>query len=118
MKAKLLQSIALASVTALCVTACDVYVRSPEAQVAVPGPVVGAEVDVTGPPPPPPVDVDIGVAPGPDFVVVPGAYAWVGGRWEWQRAHWDRPPHAGAHWVANHYEYRNGRHVFVRGGWK
>jgi len=115
MKTKFLKSIVLASLAGLCVTACDVYVRPPGGQVVVAAP---GEVDVSGAPPPAPVDVQVGVAPGPDYVWIGGAWFWGGHGWEWQRGRWDRPPHPGAVWVAHHYENRNGRHVFVRGGWR
>jgi len=116
MKTKLLKLALLAPLAGLVVAGCDVYVRPPPAQVTVSAP---DEVVVVDAPPsaPPYVEVET-VSPGPDYIWIGGAWFWDGGRWEWQRGHWDHPPHRGATWVAHHYEYRNGRHVFVRGGWR
>jgi hypothetical protein len=94
---------------------CAVEARGPGGGVAVstePG-VVYADA-----PPPAPLDETVTVSPGPDFVWIGGGWVWGGGRWDWERGHWDRPPHPGAHWVPHHYEYRNGRHTFVRGRWR
>jgi hypothetical protein len=116
MKTKLVKPIVLTVLAGMIAAGCDVTVRPPVAQVdvAVPG-----EVVVEGAPPAAPPVVDVQTAsPGVDFVWIPGAWYWGGARWEWERGRWDRPPHPGAHWVAHHYEYRNGRHVFVRGGWR
>jgi hypothetical protein len=54
--------------------------------------------------------------PGPDFVWIGGAWAWHG-RWVWEHGRWDRPPHPGAVWRPHRYEYHNGVHVFISGGW-
>jgi hypothetical protein len=78
---------------------------------------VGAEVDVDAGPPAPMVEV-VPPAPAIGFVWIGGAWAWNGGRWAWEGGHWARPPHPGAVWVPHQYVYRNGRHVFVRGGWR
>jgi len=75
-----------------------------------------AEVDVVGDPPVPIVE-DITPAPGIGFVWIEGAWAWHG-RWVWEAGHWDRPPHPGAVWVPHRYVVHNGRHIFIRGGWK
>lgn len=116
MKTKLLRLVLLASLAGLFAAGCTVYVRPPAAQVAVSAP---GEVVVEGAPPPAPPYVDVvTLSPGPDFIWIGGAWFWGGGRWQWERGHWARPPHRGAVWVAHHYEYRNGRHVFVRGGWR
>ena len=104
------------------ITGCAVDVRSPvvvapePVVVAAPVVTVGAELEVGGAPPPPVADVVV-ASPGVGFVYLPGAWVWEG-RWVWTRGHWDRPPRAGMRWAPHHYEYRNGRHVFVRGGWR
>jgi hypothetical protein len=114
MKTNLLKSIVLACVAGLFAVGCQVYVRSPAAQVDV-GP---GEVEVGGAPPAAIVDVQPAM-PGPGFVWVGGNWVWgPRGRWVWEKGRWDHPPHAGAVWVPHRYEYRNGRHVFVRGGWR
>ena len=66
-------------------------------------------------PPPPMEDVYI-AAPGPGFTWVRGAWVWHG-RWVWERGHWVHPPRHGAVWIAPHYEYHQGRHVFIGGRW-
>jgi len=75
-----------------------------------------AEVVVTEAPPAPIVE-EVVVAPGPGYVWIGGVWAWHG-RWVWERGHWGRPPRRGATWVPHRYVYRNGAHVFVRGGWR
>lgn len=110
MKSTLLLAAVLAAGTTLCLTnGCTVYA---------PGPPVGveAEVDVSGDPPPLIVE-PIPVSPGPDFIWVGGAWVW-NGQWVWEHGRWARPPHPGAVWVPHRYEVRNGRHVFIRGGWR
>lgn len=108
MKTKAAKSILLAVVAGLVAAGCDVYVRPP-----------AAEVEVSGAPPPAPeVDVQTPM-PAPGYVWIGGAWEWgPDNRWVWRRGRWDRPPRAGAEWRASHYEYRNGRHVYVRGGWR
>ena len=82
---------------------------------------VGVEGEYVVEGPPPPVQEEVVVeAPGPEFV-------WIGGYWDWdlgvrhyvwRGGRWERPPHAQARWVAPHYEFRGGRHYFVRGHWR
>lgn len=67
--------------------------------------------------PPPPIIEKISVSPGPGFVWIGGAWVWRG-HWVWERGHWVRPPRVGAIWVPHRYEYRNGVHIFIRGGWR
>jgi hypothetical protein len=75
-----------------------------------------AEVDIPGDPPAPIVE-DVTPEPGVGFIWIGGAWAWHD-RWVWESGHWDRPPHPGAVWVPHRYVYQNGRHVFIRGGWR
>ncbi len=114
MRSVLLKSVVLASLAGLFAAGCNVYVRPGGVVATVPG-----EVAVAGPPPaaPPYVDV-VPVCPGPDFVWIGGIWVWGGSGWVWENGRWDRRPHPGAVWVPHRYEYRNGRHVFVRGGWR
>lgn len=84
--------------------------------VVYPEPPVGAEVDVIGDPPAPIVEAVV-PAPGIGFVWIGGAWAWHG-RWVWESGHWDRPPRPGAVWVPHRYVSQNGRHAFIRGGWR
>jgi len=75
-----------------------------------------AEVDVIGDPPALIVE-DVTPTPGIGFVWIGGAWVWHD-RWVWESGHWGRPPHPGAVWVPHRYVYHNGRHVFIRGGWR
>ncbi|MFZ0827806.1 MAG: hypothetical protein WAO02_10325 [Verrucomicrobiia bacterium] len=77
---------------------------------------VGEEVVVAGAPPPPIVET-VAIAPGPAYVWVGGGWVWRG-NWVWQSGRWMRPPHPGAVWVPHQYVYRNGVHVYIRGGWR
>jgi hypothetical protein len=106
----------MAVVAGACLLAagCAVEVGGPRAEVAVATPGV-VYVD-TAPPAviaetPPPM-------PGTGFIWVGGGWLWEGGRWRWEAGRWDRPPRPGMRWVAHRYEYRGGRRVFVRGGWR
>jgi hypothetical protein len=115
MKTKLLKSIVAITAAGFFAAGCDVYVRPPAVGVTA---TVPGEVEVDAAPPPAQVDVETPM-PGPGFVWIGGVWAWgPGGRWIWQGGHWDHPPRSGAVWVPHRYEYRNGRHVFVRGGWR
>jgi len=108
-KSTLLKVALLICATSFFAGGCVVYPGEPVAT-------VGAEVDVAGDPPAPIVE-DVPATPGIDFVWIGGAWAWNGG-WVWERGHWDRPPHPGAVWIPHRYVYHNGRHVFIRGGWR
>jgi hypothetical protein len=105
-KSALLKTALLICATSFFVIGCVVY----------PGTPVGTEVDVVGDPPAPMVE-GVSPAPGIGFVWIGGNWAWEG-RWVWERGHWDRPPHPGAIWVPHRYVNRDGRHIFVRGGWR
>jgi hypothetical protein len=120
------QRVFLAASGALLLSACVVYdgpprrvvyVRQPpivvEQQPAYP---VGTEVVADSAPPVPLAEVET-ASPGVDFVWIPGIWVWEG-RWIWTAGHWDRPPFPGAVWVPHRYVYRNGAHVFIRGGWR
>jgi hypothetical protein len=108
-KSSLLRMLSLVWATSLSTCGCVVYPNAPVAT-------AGAEVDVAGAPPAPLVD-EVSLSPGIGFVWIGGAWAWQG-RWVWERGHWDRPPHPGAVWVPHRYVYHDGRHRFVRGGWR
>ena len=104
----------LVAVVALLTTGCvvrerTVYRPAPAAVVAT------DEVVVEGPPPAPLVET-VTIAPGPGYVWVGGGWVWQG-HWVWARGHWAHPPRRGAVWLAPHYEYRHGVHVFIRGRW-
>jgi len=77
---------------------------------------VGQEIIVPTAPPLP-VTEDVTVSPGAGFIWVGGAWDWVG-HWVWESGHWARPPKPGMTWVPHQFEYRAGKRVFIRGGWK
>ncbi|HTB62532.1 MAG TPA: hypothetical protein VK737_02995 [Opitutales bacterium] len=100
-----------------------VVVVGPPVVVAQPAPVVvegqytvGSEVVADTAPPEPMTEV-VTTSPGVDFIWIPGVWMWEG-RWVWSAGHWDRPPRPGMVWVGPRYVYRNGAHVFIRGGWR
>jgi len=105
----------LVAIGSLLATSCVVRERD-VIRTAPPAGVVNGEIVVTAAPPAPMVET-VTVSPGPAFVWIGGNWVWHN-RWVWERGHWSRPPRPGAVWVAHHYEYRNGVHVFIRGGWK
>ena len=114
-KPSLFKSILLLATGAVLVSGCVVRERTVYRRPYAPV-VVDQEVVVDGAPPPVVVETQT-ISPGPDFIWIGGVWAWHG-RWVWEGGHWGRPPHPGAVWVAHRYEYRNGVHVFIRGGWR
>ncbi len=80
-------------------------------------PTAEGEFYVEGDIPPPQSEVMI-PRPGPDVEWVAGYWGFEGGRREWVRGHWERPPHAHATWVAPRWEPRGRGHVFIRGYWR
>ena len=87
---------------------CDSYTAQPSQP--------AAEVEVNSAPPAPIVE-DIPRSPGEGYIWISGAWVW-SGRWTWESGHWDRPPRPGAVWVPHRYAVHDGKHVFVRGGWR
>jgi hypothetical protein len=114
-KLPLLKSILLIAAGSLLVTGCVTHERVVYRQAPPPAAASG-EVVVTEAPPPPVVET-VTVSPGPSFIWIGGGWVWRG-HWVWEHGRWSHPPHPGAIWVAHRYEYRNGVHVFIRGGWR
>ncbi len=73
-------------------------------------------VVVTDDPPAPLVET-VPADPGTGFVWVGGEWGWHD-HWVWEKGRWQQPPHPGAVWVPHQYANRDGKHVFVRGGWR
>jgi len=88
-------------------------------------PPVERQVVVTAPPPrtvvaaPTTTTVIEGpsVSTRPGYVWVDGNWTWKSNGWEWQEGHWARQPYRDARWVAGHYSYQDGRHIYVPGYW-
>ena len=97
-----------------CVVRERVVYRQPPAVVA--GQPAGQEIVVTEAPPAPATEV-ITVAPSPGMIWIGGVWVWRG-HWVWERGHWSHPPRHGVVWVPHRYAYRNGVHVWIRGGWR
>lgn len=53
-----------------------------------------------GPEPPPQPPQQVIVAPGPDYIWVPGAWVWFGSHWIWHEGYWHRPSR---HWHRRHW---------------
>src|SRR5258707_492976 len=62
-------------------------------------------------PPPPKVEV-VPIVPGPEYVWIPGYWAWNGG-WVWIGGRWVIRPHIGAIWVAPHWARHPRGYVWV-----
>jgi len=92
-----------------CVQHRVVYVREP-------GVAPGGEEIVTATPPPPQVEV-VGIAPGPEFVWVPGCWEWHG-HWVWAGGRWAVGPHPHAHWIPGRWARRGHGHVWIHGYWR
>jgi hypothetical protein len=113
----LVKSTLLIAAGSLLLSGCVVRERVVYQQPPPPPPAtVGEEVAVTEAPPAPIVET-VTVAPGPAYVWIGGCWVWRG-HWVWESGRWAHPPRRGAVWVQPHYEYRNGVHVFIRGGWR
>src|SRR6266850_3537073 len=67
----------------------------------------------------PPADVveAVPVAPGPEYVWVPGYWAWNPG-WVWIGGRWVIRPHPGAVWVRGHWGSHGRGYVWTRGHWR
>jgi hypothetical protein len=77
---------------------------------------VNAGVEVPGDPPPL-VAESVPPSPGMGYYWIGGSWVWYN-HWAWEPGRWELPPHPGAVWIPDRYVYQNGRHVFIRGGWR
>lgn len=82
---------------------------------ACPGPPGVVYVRVRPPLPVPEVRV---VAPGPEFVWIPGYHRWDGAAYVWVAGRWDRPPRPRAVWVEGHWRHARGGWYWTEGRWK
>jgi hypothetical protein len=79
-----------------------------------PGVVVAPET------PPPPQYEAVPPSPAPNFVWIPGHWAWRKHwhKWSWRHGHWAASPFAGAAWVPGHWQTTpNGGWYWVEGQW-
>jgi hypothetical protein len=49
---------------------------------------------------------------------VQGYYGWAGHEYRWHKGHYERRPHAGAHWVPAHWEGHARGKTWVEGHWQ
>lgn len=82
----------------------------------VPGPPPGARF-VAGAPPPAVVET-YGVAPGPEFVWIPGHHEWRDDAWAWVAGSWEKPPREHAEWVRGRWEHERRGWYWVEGRWR
>lgn len=82
---------------------------------------------VVGPPPgtvyasfaPPAAVVEVtGVAPGPNYVWIPGHHVWRGGTYVWDPGRYERVPHHGARWVHGEWRHHERGWYWTDGHWK
>jgi hypothetical protein len=67
---------------------------------------------------PPPIAEQIVVSPGPEYVWIPGYWAWHRHHWEWFRGRWDLPPRHGAVWIGGRWEHHGGHVIWIDGYWR
>ncbi len=67
---------------------------------------------------PPPADREevVEAAPYPDYVWIPGHWAWEG-QYVWVQGTWRRPPHERATWARGHWAQRSGGWMWIEGHW-
>ena len=84
---------------------------------AQPGAPTGAVV--TDQPPPPAQTEVISVAPGPEYVWMPGYWSvGVGGGWVWIGGRYAIPPRPHAVWVRGHWGRHGRGYVWIGGRWR
>jgi hypothetical protein len=77
-----------------------------------------SNVIVQAPPPPPPAPTELVVAqPAPDAVWISGCWVYEPRGYAWMPGHWERPPPNYRHYMAPHWQRREGGYVFIRGYW-
>lgn len=66
---------------------------------------------------PPAPRYEVVPAPRAGFIWAPGYWDWRSGRHSWVKGHWERQ-RAGYHWNESRWEQRDGRWALSRGGWE
>lgn len=68
---------------------------------------------------PPPLQGEVVVmAPGPDFVWVPGYWSWGGSAYVWTKGAWAHPPHAHAKWASPRWYHSSRGWYSTKGEWR
>lgn len=112
---KLLKLVLATAAMVLIATGC--YTRREIIHERAGAPTTVREVVITETPPAPQVEV-MGVAPGPDYVWLPGHWTRSGDRWVWTSGRWELRPSATSVYVPGHWEKHNGGYVWREGYWK
>jgi len=68
-------------------------------------------------PPPPQVEI-VPVAPGPEYVWMPGYWSWGGGGWVWVGGHHVLRPRPHAVWVRGRWARHGRGYVWIDGRWR
>ena len=69
--------------------------------------------------PPPPQGETVIVAPGPDYIWIPGAWTWYGSSWVWFGGHWSHPYYPRERWAPGHWDGpRRGPGPAAPGHWR
>jgi hypothetical protein len=89
----------------------------PPPQPAPPPPQAEVVVESAPPPPAPPPQPPPPPPPSPEHYWVAGYYGWEGREYRWHPGHYERRPHARAHWVGAHWEVRPRGRVWIEGHW-
>ena len=77
---------------------------------------VGVGVSVGYPPPPLPLYLQPPI-PGPDYIWIPGYWAWGDDGYYWVPGYWELPPYFGALWTPGYWGWFGGVYVFHVGYW-
>ncbi|WP_267223939.1 YXWGXW repeat-containing protein [Dyella silvae] len=77
---------------------------------------VGIGVSVGYPPPPLPLYLQPPI-PGPDYIWIPGYWAWGDDDYYWVPGYWALPPYFGALWTPGYWGWFGGVYVFHGGYW-
>ena|SRR5690349_18894827 len=81
------------------------------------GPHEGVRVYVPAAPPPR-VAESITVAPGPEYLWVPGYHVWNGSAYIWTPGRWERRPANRRAWVPGHWNHDRHGWYWVEGHWR
>ena len=69
-------------------------------------------------PPPPPREEFQPSSPAPDYVWIPGYWAWGSVEWVWIFGRWQRPPERMVAWVPGQWVQRGDEWIWRKGHWQ